>query len=445
MRKSAALLLVFVFLTASSLMVAKPAFSSAGVAEDSWVLKAPMQVAKSSLGVAVVNGKIYAIGGRVLVYQDQSRVESKEVNTNEEYDPAANTWTYKKSMPTPSSLFAIAVYNDKIYCMGSGKNQVYNPANDTWENKTAMPTERIMASANVVNGKIYVIGGHPNETLCEVYDPETDAWTTKPPLSTDMFGHAVVYNGKIYVIWGQTRIYDPATGEVNFGAPEPIALPSTSGGDKIGATTGFMAPKRMYVFSGGYNNQVYDPEADTWTAGSTMPTPRGDFAVAVVDDLIYVIGGITISYEGRPLGAGGTVTYYATVEQYTPFGYGTVPPEIAVVSPENKTYTSSNVSLAFTVNKPASWVGYSLDGQDNMTITGNTTLSGLANGSHNITVYAKDEFENTGASETVTFTIAKETEAFPIRLTAAAAIVIAALVLVAAVGVGLSAYLKKRK
>jgi hypothetical protein len=80
-----------------------------------------------------------------------------------------------------------------------------------------------------------------------------------------------------------------------------------------------------------------------------------------------------------------------------------------------------------------------------VTITGNATLSGLANGLHNITVYAKDEFENTGASETVTFTIAKETEAFPIRLAVAAAIVVAALVLLAAVGVGLSAYLKKRK
>jgi predicted phage tail protein len=90
-------------------------------------------------------------------------------------------------------------------------------------------------------------------------------------------------------------------------------------------------------------------------------------------------------------------------------------------------------------------MGYSLDGQDNVTITGNTTLSGLANGSHSITVYAKDEFENTGASASVTFTIAKETEAFPMRLAVVTAIVVAALVLLAAVGVGLSAYLKKRK
>jgi N-acetylneuraminic acid mutarotase len=438
MRKSAALLLVLIFLTASCIMAAKPTFSSpSGVAENTWTQKASMNQARSDLGVAVVNGKIYAIGGKVLVYQDQSRVESKEVSTNEEYDLATNVWIYKKPMPTPSSLFAIAVYNDKIYCMGSGKNQVYNPAKDTWENKTAMPTARIMASANVVNGKIYVIGGHPNETLCEVYDPETDSWTTKPPLSTNMFGPAVVYNDKIYVIWGQTRIYDPATNEASFGAPEPIALPSTSGGDKIGATTGFMAPKRMYVFSGGYNNQVYDPKADTWTTGSTMPTPRGDFAVAVVDDLIYVIGGITISYEGRPLGAGGAVTDYATVEQYTPFGYGTVPPVVSVVSPENVNYASSEISLNFTVNRPVEWMRYSLDGNENVTVTGNTTVTRLNDGVHNITVYAKDEFGNTGASETISFSVEVP---FPATLVAAASVAT-----IAVASVGLLIYFKKRK
>lgn len=58
MRKSAALLLVFVFLTASCLIVAKPAVVSADVAEDSWVSKASMPTARSNLGFAVVNGKI---------------------------------------------------------------------------------------------------------------------------------------------------------------------------------------------------------------------------------------------------------------------------------------------------------------------------------------------------------------------------------------------------
>jgi hypothetical protein len=195
----------------------------------------------------------------------------------------------------------------------------------------------------------------------------------------------------------------------------------------------------MYVFSGGAN-QVYDPKADTWTTGSTMPTPRGDFAVAVVDDLIYVIGGWATTYvppllEMRPFGSGVVTTNYATVEAYAPSGYGTVPPEISIVSPENKTYTSSNVSLAFTVNKPALWVGYSLDGQDNVTVTGNTTLSGLSSGLHKITVYAKDTFENTGASETITFSI---TEPFPTMLVAVAAVAVA-------VGsVGVLVYFRKR-
>jgi hypothetical protein len=92
-------------------------------------------------------------------------------------------------------------------------------------------------------------------------------------------------------------------------------------------------------------------------------------------------------------------------EQYTPFGYGTLPPQISVISPENKTHSTSNVTLAFTVNRPVSWVGCSLDGQETVTVTGNTTVAGLSNGLHNITVYAKDTFENTGASEKVYFSV----------------------------------------
>jgi len=50
-------------------------------------------------------------------------------------------------------------------------------------------------------------------------------------------------------------------------------------------------------------------------------------------------------------------------------------------------------------------MGYSLDGQANVTITGNATLTGLAAGSHNIIVYAEDDDGNIGASERVYFTI----------------------------------------
>jgi len=98
------------------------------------------------------------------------------------------------------------------------------------------------------------------------------------------------------------------------------------------------------------------------------------------------------------------------------------PPRIAVSSPKSKTYDTNEVPLTFTVNELAAWIGYSPDGQDNVTITANITLSGLSKGAHNVTVYAKDTAGNIGASETIYFTIVDH---FPIEWIAAAVVVVA--------------------
>ena len=85
-------------------------------------------------------------------------------------------------------------------------------------------------------------------------------------------------------------------------------------------------------------------------------------------------------------------------------------------------------------------MGYSFDGQDNVTIDGNITLYGLSSGLHNLTVYAKDTYGNIGASETINFTIAKETpEPFPTAIVATASGAS-----VAVIGVGLFVYFRKR-
>jgi thiol-disulfide isomerase/thioredoxin len=83
------------------------------------------------------------------------------------------------------------------------------------------------------------------------------------------------------------------------------------------------------------------------------------------------------------------------------------PPVISVVFPENKTYSVSVVPLTFTVNELTSWIGYSLDGQANTTITGNTTLTSLLDGSHYVVVYANDTLGNMGASSTIYFAVDK--------------------------------------
>lgn len=175
MGKSYMKTLVLIFLLGSAVFVAISAFCFADVTEGFWVSKAPVQQARADLGVAVVNGKIYAIGGVI-----NPPSWNQAVGTNEEYNPTTDTWTFKKPMPTNRSQFGIAVYQNKIYCIGGSYgtvsfvdghvdrievhavkvNEVYDPATDTWETKVAMPSARAGVYAQVIGGKIYVLGGN---------------------------------------------------------------------------------------------------------------------------------------------------------------------------------------------------------------------------------------------------------------------------------------------
>lgn len=114
-------------------------------------------------------------------------------------------------------------------------------------------------------------------------------------------------------------------------------------------------------------------------------------------------------------------------------------PAIEVLSPAHGTYNASSIQLSFTVNEFVSQIAYSLNGKENITITGNITLTGIANGVHDLTIYAKDKAGNTGASETIHFKVAIS-EPFPVLPVAAASVTT-----VAVVGVGLLVYFKKRK
>jgi N-acetylneuraminic acid mutarotase len=476
MRENLALLLAF-FLTASYAMMAMPAFSSDDAAENTWFSAAPMHEARENLGVTAVNGKIYAIGGDTLsgpwTYSMgfSGKTTGGVVGTNEEYDPATNTWTFKTPMLTPRTGFAIASYGNKVYCIGGATsndiytgptltavNEVYDSATDTWETKTPMPTATWLIPANAINGKIYLTDW---DDKVYVYDITADAWSTKSTAPTpSAAGHvSAVVDGKIHFIGGLSssgdsqlhQVYDPATDVWNYASSPPNSVGNAVGQGAAAATTGEFAFRMIYVLGQQGNlrqdepqgsNRIYNPQNDSWTFGVNVPTDRINFGVAVVDDAVYVVGGgIATSWFV------GTFGPIAVNERYTPVGYGTpdpsyvlqnTPPKISVLSPVNQKFNESSVLLSFTVDKPVNWTCYSLDGQDNVTITGNTTLSGLTNGLHNITVYAEDTFGNVGASETVSFTISKP-EPFPTSL------VIASATTIAVVGVGLLVYFKKRK
>ena len=303
-------------------------------AQDTWRSVASMPTVRAQLGVAVVNGKIYAIGGS----NDGPRGGPSGptlLNVTEEYDPVANTWTTKAPMPTARHSFGIAVFQNKIFCIGGSTNgpelavnEAYDPATDAWETKTPMPTARAALSANTVNDKIYLMGGYPANTTNEAYDPSTDSWTTHAQIPIDSFySESAVVNNKIYLFGGlsngnSAQIYDPETDTWTFGAPIPTGVAE---GAAV-ATAGANVPVRIYLVGGdttyvrnGHTfgnvtdlNQVYDPESNTWSVGAQLPIQLRFFGLANVNDTLYVIGGMPK-----------LIGFLDTSYQYIPIGYGT--------------------------------------------------------------------------------------------------------------------------
>jgi N-acetylneuraminic acid mutarotase len=407
----ALLLAVFIILT-----VIPPFYAQVAGAEttNSWTKLANMPTSRYGLGLAVVSGKIYAIGG----LNDKG-----ELAVNEMYDPVTNRWSTKTSMPTARAGFAIAVYESKIYVIGgsvgdsfTGNMEVYDTINDTWETVTSMPTPRADLSANIVDDKIYLMGGktyssgtpkHSQTNVNQVYDVKTNTWSTNTSMPVALQGYAsTVIGSKIYVIGGAKQstsgvdssvntlqIYDTQTGV--WDNANSLESPNSYG--SAVATSGVMAPTRIY-YIGGYSmgvfsdkTVIYNVEEDSWSEGSKMSAPRAYFALATVNDVIYAIGGFD-GFRGVNL-----------CEEFKPYGYGKIPPVITILSPENSTYKSLHIE--YDVNKAVSWAGFSLDNNTNRTLSGITEVTDIADGQHVITIFANDTLGNMGASQPVYFTI----------------------------------------
>ena len=300
--------IALVFLVASLAVI--PSLSA--LLQGNWTAKAPMLTDRYDLGAAVVNGRIYAIGGRDSLSKPGDPFQYTYAGINEEYNPATDTWTTKAPMPTPLQDFGIAVYDDKIYCLGGTTIEVCNPANDTWEIKASMPHPRTQFEANMVDGKIYIMGGrtggqYTSVTTNEAYDPATGEWTMKAPMLYPVVEHSsAVVGNKIYVMGGQNefkvndtmmmpynQIYDTETDTWSLGA----ALPNSVWG-AAGAAAGAL-DSEIYLVGGQLDKmydgtdllQIYNPATDNWTIGAHMPTARFDLAVAVLGDKLYALGG----------------------------------------------------------------------------------------------------------------------------------------------------------
>ncbi|XP_016114973.1 kelch-like protein 17 [Sinocyclocheilus grahami] len=175
---------------------------------DSWSEMAPMNVARSELGLVMLDGYVFAVGG----WEGRSRLDSVEC-----YNPQTNTWQFMESVKMAVTSPAVVALDGLLYVTGGavledgdGTNlaQAYNPKTCVWTEVAPMQIARSGSAACILKGKIYVIGGWhastENTDKVESYDPKTNKWTMCAPMKERRYRPGVaVVDGKIYVLGGE--------------------------------------------------------------------------------------------------------------------------------------------------------------------------------------------------------------------------------------------------
>jgi len=281
---------------------------------DCWTEKAALNKGRRLAGSAVLDDKLYVLGG--LNQLDYSL-------PIEEYDPASDTWTVRGTAPAQYKTGLVAL-NGELYIVTGGFNdyttslQSYNLVTGRWTVHPAPPTPRSQMDAAVVNGRLYLLGGLDNIRgilpTVEAFDPATETWTTVAPMPRGRRAMAVaVVDGIIYVIGGEGQggpgtyvseivasviAYDPTTDTWTTRAslPKPVVSAAVgvvngriyvAGGTQFewtGPDTYVMDIWTPYVYA-------YDPQTDRWSIQSPMRTGRYEATAAGLDGVLYVIGG----------------------------------------------------------------------------------------------------------------------------------------------------------
>ena len=152
---------------------------------DAWSEARPVPTGRSSATGAVIDGRLYVVGGR--------RTDGGVTNLGavERYEPTTDTWTELRPLPQPSGGLAGAALDGMLYVFGGeyfsgnggvyGRTWAYDPDVDAWTQHDPMPTPRHGLAGAALGGHIYAIGGNPaagigaaTSSVVERLSPTTD-------------------------------------------------------------------------------------------------------------------------------------------------------------------------------------------------------------------------------------------------------------------------------
>ncbi|CAG7722005.1 unnamed protein product, partial [Allacma fusca] len=132
--------------------------------------------------VGLIGNQIYLVGG---VQQGSTCLRiSKSMDT---FDIETNKWSRKAEMPSEKTGLCVAVLNSRLYAIGGGDKKemrkesrtcaVYIPETNEWNAIAPLQQARQDSYAFVLDGKIYVVGGNQGPPTMEIYDVGKDTWT----------------------------------------------------------------------------------------------------------------------------------------------------------------------------------------------------------------------------------------------------------------------------
>ncbi|MEL4106285.1 kelch repeat-containing protein [Oscillospiraceae bacterium WX1] len=256
--------------------------------------------ARSGLGSAIVNGKVYIIGG----------LNSTGVlNSVEMMDMG---WQQKASLPAPLSNYKSVQLDGKLYVMGGSANiggsnlnsnamYMYDPASDSWTTLSCtMPVYARDFSLTAGFSKIYMFGGLTSSTQNgtfttsnQIYEfnPATSTWSAKNTLSVARSNlSSVLLNGLIYITGGlngggsatnTVEAYNPATNSIVTKGNLPSAFSNHF-------TT--VLAGTIYLFTPTTSNTLkYNASSDSWSSVNPGSSYSGNLFVTL-NNYLYILG-----------------------------------------------------------------------------------------------------------------------------------------------------------
>jgi uncharacterized repeat protein (TIGR01451 family) len=141
-----------------------------------------------------LDGKLHYFGGTNL-----ARTEDTDEHFVLDLAGGATVWIEAAPLPNPRNHLGSAVLNGKVYAVGGQHGHdsalttqsavhAYDPGTDTWNEVAALPSGRghIAGGTFVLEGRILVAGGETahGSSIAEVvsYDPSTNQWSQLTPL-----------------------------------------------------------------------------------------------------------------------------------------------------------------------------------------------------------------------------------------------------------------------